>query len=142
MSSILDYLLGDRSHFPAMSPHESLLRDLEALLNTRGDGGTDLSEEFHELKRSLYTYGLPDLTTFDPDRIADRRRMQQTLAQTLTVFEPRLERVHVHEPILDPNRTLRFSVEAVFRTEHRPEPTRFETLLRLDTNTYAVKGQN
>lgn len=141
MSSVLDFLLGAYSHFPTTPPHENFLRDLEALLNTRSDGETDPSEEFQELKRSLYTYGLPDLTTFDPDRVADRRRMQHILAQTIAAFEPSLQHVHVHEPTVEPNRTLRFSVEAVLRTECQPEPVHFDTVLRLDTNTYAVKGQ-
>lgn len=142
MSSMLDFLLGAGSHFPSTSPYTSLLRDLEALLNTRSDGETNVSERFQELKCSLYTYGLSDLTAFDPDRAADRRRMQHTLAHTIAAFEPRLKHVHVHEPTLELNRTLRFSVEAVFQTECQPEPVHFDTVLRLDTNTYAVKGQH
>ncbi len=142
MSSFIDYLLRSRHQLRAVSPRDGLLRDLEALLNTRSEAGSDLAEEFPEVRRSLYTYGLPDLTSFDPDRVADRRRMQQALAQALATFEPRLDRVQVHEPILETNRTLRFPIEAVFLTEHQPEPVRFDTVLRLDTNTYAVKEQH
>lgn len=141
MYSFIDYLLRGRHQLHVASPRDGLLRDLEALLNTRREAETDLTEEFPELKRSLYTYGLPDLTSFDPDQPVDRRRMQQAIAQTITTFEPRLDRVQVHEPILEIDRTLRFPVEAIFRTEHQPGPVRFDTVLRLDTNTYAVKGR-
>lgn len=122
---------------------QTVTRDLEALLNTRREALGDLSPEFTEVRRSLLTYGLPDFTTSTLLSADDRNRIRRTLEQTITMFEPRLDRVRV---TLDPQRehtqTLRFRIEALLRLEPAPEAVTFDAMLQLSTQQYQVRGRD
>ena len=72
----------------------SLRRDLEWLLNTRRRPDA-AGPEFRELEKSLFNYGLPDITTLAHDSQHDRQRLNRMLELTLALFEPRLSRIRV-----------------------------------------------
>jgi type VI secretion system protein ImpF len=109
----------------------SLRRDLEWLLNTRRGPEAD-PEEFEELRRSLYHYGLPDLTTISQ------------VKETILAFEPRLANVRVSEAPAPPGevrrRELRFIIHGLLRMEPNPEQVVFDTVLELASGEYDVKG--
>jgi type VI secretion system protein ImpF len=151
--SVLDRLLDDRpdlSTEPVGSRAQSLralkksvARDLELLLNTRQEALDGVSDDFSELPRSLLTYGLPDFTSLNLGTPNDRARVRRCLEDAISVFEPRLRHVRVNfEPPREHDRTLRFRVEAVLRTDPSPEPVAFDMILQLNTQEYVVKGQD
>ena len=71
----------------------SLRRDLEWLLNTRQIPDAVGPETYRELERSLYNYGLPDVTSMSLDSLADQQKLSAPdPEQTLADFEPRHHR--------------------------------------------------
>src|SRR5260370_22627931 len=72
----------------------SLRRDLEWLLNTRRTP-EPAEKTYQELHRSLFNYGLPDVTSLSHQTFGDRTRLLQMVAATIEMFEPRLTRVNV-----------------------------------------------
>jgi type VI secretion system protein ImpF len=121
----------------------SLRRDLEWLLNTRRGPEAD-PEEFEELRRSLYHYGLPDLTTISQDSTDAHARLLRQVKETILAFEPRLANVRVSEAPAPPGevrrRELRFIIHGLLRMEPNPEQVVFDTVLELASGEYDVKG--
>src|SRR5256885_1587316 len=92
----------------------SLRRDLEWLLNTRRTPDA-AGSEYQELERSVFNYGLPDLTSLSWQSERDRQRLSRILEVALELFEPRLRRVRVI-PIGELSSTsfvLRFQIEGM-----------------------------
>lgn len=153
LPSLLDRLLDDRpgvTSEPVASRAQNLralkksvARDLEALLNTRQEILEELPEEFAELRRSLLTYGLPDFMSFNLGTPDDRARVRRCLEEAITTFEPRFARVRVSmETPRVHERTLRFRVDALLRTDPSPEPVMFDMVLQLNTQEYVVQGRD
>jgi|RhiMetdeSRZDD1v2_1073273.scaffolds.fasta_scaffold20528_6 type VI secretion system protein ImpF len=118
-------------------------RDLEAMLNTRQESLTQLTEEFTELQNSLLTYGLPDVTSYSLDSLDDRNQVRRAVEDTIAAFEPRLEQVRVTlQPGRDKDRGLNFRIDAMLRVDPAPEPVTFDAILELDTHQYVVRGQS
>jgi type VI secretion system protein ImpF len=120
----------------------SLRRDLEWLLNTRRRPDA-VGSEFRELEKSLFNYGLPDITSLAHDSQQDRQRLTRSLEQTLATFEPRLSRIRV-VPIGDLSNlkhVLRFQIEALLDMDPAPEMITFDTVLQLSSGEYQVSGE-
>lgn len=119
---------------------QSLRRDLEWLLNTRSTRlpRTDL----RELNRSVFVYGMPELSAYALDSAADRARLLNALGQAIERFEPRLCRVAI-SPLENETHShaLRFRIEGWLRTEAALEPVSFDTVLELSSGEYQVKGE-
>jgi type VI secretion system protein ImpF len=121
----------------------SLRRDLEWLLNTRrtpDEAGDDL----REVKRSMFNYGFPDFTHFTLASPKDQQRMLRALEDTIRLFEPRLQQVHivpVDADTSDHTRMVRFQIEAMLRIDPAPVPITFDTVLSLTSGEYQVKGE-
>jgi type VI secretion system protein ImpF len=151
--SLLDRLTDDRPQAtvdPIMGFQESrdrllasLRRDLEWLLNTRRvpDGGP---EEFEELRRSLYQYGLPDLAAVSQDSSDAHARLLRQVKEAIMAFEPRLADVRVFEGPPSAagvqRRELRFVIHGLLRMDPSPEQVVFDTVLELASGEYEVKG--
>ena len=121
----------------------SVRRDLEWLLNTRR---LHLLEEdqYAELSRSVFFYGLPDFSAYSMNSPKDRARLLRGLEQTISVFEPRLTHVRVVEvesPNLMSDRMLHFQIEAMLKMDPAPERISFDTVLQLTSGEYSVKGE-
>ena len=151
--SILDRLLDDEPEVVQEPPYnrfqslrqlkQAVARDLEAMLNTRQEALAEVPAEFGEVSRSLLIYGLPDCTALTMLSLPDRNRIRRALEQAIATFEPRLERVRVAlEPPRQHERLLRFRVDAVLPVRPEPEPVVFDTMLRLNTQEYVVRGQD
>jgi type VI secretion system protein ImpF len=150
--SLLDRLTDEdprSSADPAISYAESLRafkqsvqRDLEWLLNSRRTP-TPSPEELSELGRSLYNYGLPDVTSLSRDSAPARLKLLREVEDALAIFEPRLANVHISlvESDVDVSRReLRFVVEATLRLDPTPEQVVFDTVLQFSSGQYAVDG--
>jgi type VI secretion system protein ImpF len=120
---------------------QAVARDLEAMLNTRREALEELPAEFAEVNRSLLVYGLPDFTSLNLLG-SQRDRLRRAIENTITTFEPRLERVRVTVENPKANdRALRFKVEGLLKIEPAPEPVAFDTVLHLTTQEYRVHEQ-
>lgn len=72
-----------------LAPHETILRDLRRLLNTRRPG----SELLDPAEATVLDYGTPD---FSPMRsLQDMKRYADLIVNAITIFEPRLRSPHV-----------------------------------------------
>src|SRR5580693_4577799 len=99
----------------------SLRRDLEWLLNTRRRPDA-AGSEFRELEKSLFNFGLPDITSIAHDSAHDRQRLTRSLEHTLATFEPRLSRIRV-VPVGELSavkHVLRFQIEALLDMDPAP----------------------
>src|SRR5580658_1488429 len=120
----------------------SLRRDLEWLLNTRRRPDA-AGSEYRELEKSLFNYGLPDVSSLAHDSFTDRQRLTRSLEQTLAVFEPRLSRIRVVPlgEISALKHILRFQIEALLDMDPAPEMITFDTVLQLSSGEYQVSGE-
>lgn len=118
----------------------AILRDLEWLLNTPYMT-EDLSPAFHELRKSLYSYGFLDFTSLGWDSSTDDR-LAQAIESAITTFEPRLEGVSVTPRSEGKERARQFLVKAFLRLEPTLRGIVFDTVvdLNLSTRKFAVLG--
>lgn len=121
---------------------EGLRRDLEWLLNSRRIA-VPPDPALTELNRSLYMFGLPDLTSYSVANVRDRSSLLRIVQQTVAIFEPRLANVRVI-PVEDPelgSRTMRFRIEAWLKMDPAPEVIYFDTVLQLMSGEVKIKGE-
>jgi type VI secretion system protein ImpF len=119
----------------------ALRRDLEWLLNTRRVV-EQAPEAYPELRRSLYHYGLPDITSTASASTDARNWLRRQVEETIALFEPRLTQVRVTINDVDEptRREVRFIVEAVLDMEPSPEQVVFDTVLEMSSATFAIGG--
>jgi type VI secretion system protein ImpF len=152
--SVLDRLIDNEPYTRSEAPptrmqsvralKAAVRRDLEWLLNTRAIP-EPAPKEFDEVRHSLYTYGLSDISSLSADDPRSRQKLQHMLEQAIADFEPRLASIQVSEPASGgPNesRQLRFVIEAVLKLDPTPEQVVFSTVLNLATGEYAVRGES
>ena len=121
---------------------DSVQRDLEWLLNTRCTP-EEVPELFEEVQRSLYRYGLPDITSFSRDSRRSRQHLLQRIEEAITLFEPRLSDVRlrmVEQEGEQHRRELRFAVAATLHMDPTPEQVVFDTVLEFSSGEYQVAG--
>jgi type VI secretion system protein ImpF len=118
----------------------SLRRDLENLLNTRCAPEIGQSE-YEELQRSVFCYGLPDITAMSANYLHDHERLLASVEEALKRFEPRLNPVKVSiSTVKTPQRVLRFVIEGMLRVDPAPEHVVFDAALELMSGEYQVLG--
>ena len=120
---------------------DAVRRDLEWLLNTRRTI-EPAPEGWTELPRSLYHYGLPDVTSLSARSTSARDWLRRQIEEAITMFEPRLSRVRVKVGTSEETgaRELRFTIEALLLMDPSPEQVRFDTVLEVTSATFAVQG--
>jgi type VI secretion system protein ImpF len=149
--SVLDRLIDNDPNSPAdpqtgrahslRQMKAALRRDLEWLLNTRRtpDAITDTALQLY---KSLFNYGLPDISNLSMLSISDQNRLLRMMETTLSAFEPRLKSTRVLLEAQGGNtRILRFLIEGLLRLDPAPERVSFDTLLELTSREYEVKGE-
>ncbi len=120
---------------------EFVRRDLEALLNTRLDNAQEIPDEFEESRKSLLTYGLPDLTTFQLKSDQERRRLIKIIENVIRTFEPRLQNIRVTLKSMEEyDSALHFKIEGILKTEPATERVVFDTALELISREIKVQG--
>jgi type VI secretion system protein ImpF len=118
---------------------DGVKRDLEWLLNTR-QIPEPAPEGAQQLSKSLYDYGLPDLTAIGLHSARDNERLLRMLEGAVRKFEPRIMNTKVTlEPLVVESRLLRFRIEGLLRVDPAPEPVSFNTVLELTSGEYEVK---
>jgi type VI secretion system protein ImpF len=119
-----------------------LQRDLEWLLNTRRIP-TPAPDELDELGRSVYHFGLPDLTSISRDSEEARDRLLRRVEDAIAIFEPRLTNVSIGVVEAEGEqhrRELRFHVEGTLLMDPTPEQVIFDTVLHFASGQYEVEG--
>jgi type VI secretion system protein ImpF len=117
----------------------SVRRDLEWLLNTR-QIFTEIPDTLVELNNSVFTYGLPDITSTSAKSSADQKRLVKRIETAIKNFETRFLDVKVvFEPINNIDRTIKFKIEARIDIEPTPEPIVFDTVLQLGGGGFSLK---
>jgi type VI secretion system protein ImpF len=152
--SVLDRLIdrepGNQNEPPLTRPQsvrmlrQAVRRDLEWLLNSRRNP-EPAGPEYEHLERSLYNYGLPDITSLQWGSTRDRARLAQMLETAIAHYEPRLDRVRVIA--LDAGtggsiQVLRFQIEGMLKMDPSPEHISFDTVLQISSGEYQVKGDS
>jgi type VI secretion system protein ImpF len=119
---------------------EAVLRDLEWLLNTRRII-EPAPDTYPEVQRSLYHYGLPDVSSVSKDSPLALRLLVQQMEDCIKLFEPRLDNVRVQLlEKLPSQRDLRFVIEAMLRMEPNPERIVFDTVLEAVRGEFRIEG--
>lgn len=119
---------------------EAVRRDLEWMLNSRRDP-TEVPPHFTQVRRSVFQWGLPDMTGFSTSSKPDRIRLQRLLQDTIAALEPRLRdvRVTVAESS-DRGNSLRFTIAAVLVAPPCVERVAFNSVVDLGTGNCRVEG--
>ena len=117
-------------------------RDLEWLLNSRRIA-VPPDPGLLELNRSVYVYGLPDISSI---RIADRAEQAKLLSaieRAVQIFEPRLTDVRVI-PIKDESKKsiqrMDFRIEGMLLMDPAPVHISFDTTLDGVNQNYRIKS--
>jgi len=149
--SVLDRLIDHETKIRAEVPRTrlqsmrelkaALQRDLEWLLNTRQPLDAP-PRDAAELPRSLYNYGMPDITSVSFSASHDREKFARIMEAALKHFEPRLANPRVTFVQSDDGKThlLRFVIEGLLRVDPAPEFVTFDTVLERVSGAYDVKG--
>lgn len=118
-------------------------RDLDWLLNTRR-APVEIPDGLTEVQRSLFAFGIPDITSMSKDAPDTRPNLLREVRQAIQLFEPRLTNVKVAlveaTDETRERRELRFTVEATLRMDPTPEQVVFDTVLHISSGEYQVKG--
>lgn len=117
-------------------------RDLEWLLNSRRVAiPPDIA--LTELNKSVYIYGLPDISSIRLSDRAEQAKLLAAIEKTVQIFEPRLTDVRVI-PILDTSKRsiqrLDFRIEGLLMMDPAPEHISFDTTLDAVNQNYRVKS--
>jgi|SRR5215471_13157963 len=117
-------------------------RDLENLLNTRATPDI-LPEGSVEILRSVYVYGLPDITSMSANFLYEQDKLLQSIESAVATFETRLQGVRVSlVPIGGMSRVLRFVIEGMLRIDPLPERVVYDASLELTSLEVQVSGED
>lgn len=118
-----------------------LLRDVEWLLNARRIIEA-APENYPELRRSVYHFGLPDLTSL-PESDDSKLRLARSVEECLEIFEPRLMSVRVTPGAANDERggrQLHLVIEGLLRADPSPVRVVFDTLVETASGKVVVTG--
>jgi type VI secretion system protein ImpF len=149
--SVLDRLLDDEPKSKVEGPltHSKSLallkvairRDLENLLNTRCTP-QPLPESSVEVRRSMYNYGVPDITEIGQNFLYEKDRLLSEIERAVRLFEPRLGDAKVAVlPAVGAGRVVRFVIEGMLRIDPAPEHVVFDAALELTSGEYQLMGE-
>jgi type VI secretion system protein ImpF len=122
---------------------QAVRRDLEWLLNTRRICDPP-DEGLKEVNRSVYVYGLPDLSSLTMASAGDRGRLVKQILATISLFEPRLTNVRLVmvETQDQIKKDVRLRIEAMLKMDPVPEPISFDTVIELKSGNCLLSGED
>jgi type VI secretion system protein ImpF len=130
-------------------------RDVETLLNTRralfmardvdAEGRptwspSDVPDAYPEVQRSVFAYGLPDVTAWGLDTGDGRARLALAIQDAIQRFEPRLRDVSVETTDGKDGSDVRLAVRATLTVNVDHQKVVLYTVLDLASGSYAVKS--
>lgn len=149
--SLLDRLLDDTPH-QRVEAHpkrlcsleeykQSVVRDLEVMVNTRRDLLFESLERYPVLQGTVLEYGLPDFVGKGTQSTADRQLIQRQLELAIERGDHRFRNVRVilsDQP--KQTRMLRFRIEAMLVLVDVTRPISFDAVLQVNTQEYKVQN--
>jgi len=153
MPSVFDRLIDYEPFNSRETPHsqtqtmreirESVMRDLEHLLNTRWRCQS-WPPELNELSSSLINYGIPDFSSIDLSSDLDRNSLREAIEFAIRTFETRFVSVHVEIPEKNKSedRTLHFIIRAELHATPAPEPIVFDSRLEPSDHQFHVRRKD
>ena len=98
--------------------------------------------EYKEVEKSLYNFGLADVTSMSWAVHKDRQSLTKLIEQTVALFEPRISRIKVVSLNAEEGakHVLRFQIEGLLDMDPAPELITFDTVLQLSSGEYQVGG--
>jgi type VI secretion system protein ImpF len=150
--SLLDRLLDDEPKIKTEAPmtrstslarlKAGLRRDLENLLNTRRTPDF-IPEGSVEILRSVYYYGLPDITSMPANFLYEQTKLLQSIETAVRTFEGRLDGVKVSlVPVADHSRVLRFVIDGMLRIDPLPEHVVYDASIELTSLEVSISGED
>jgi len=146
--SLLDKLLGEGARPPGsgMAPRQtieqvkdSVVRDIEMLLNTHAPFDPAELAGLPLVGRSLLTLGLTDISAMSMASDRDRLRITEALRKALADHDRRLTQVEVKvRPTEAGMAGLMFSIRAQLLLNPAVEPVSFDAVLQPGSHRYAV----
>jgi len=120
------------------SVRESVLRDLENLLNARKNIHP-VPESDEQVKASILSYGTRDFTSDNPRCHSVRQQIRLEIERLLMQFEPRLKNVAVRfDNSENRERTLHFRISAILLADPVSAPITFDTSFDINSGAYFV----
>ena len=117
-------------------------RDLESLLNTRRTPDS-IPEGSVEILRSVYYYGLPDITSMPANFLYEQGKLLQSIETAVKTFEGRLEGVKVSlVPVVGQSRVLRFVIDGMLRIDPLPEHVVYDASIELTSLEVSISGED
>jgi type VI secretion system protein ImpF len=149
---LLDRLLDDEPKIKTEAPmtrstslarlKAGLRRDLENLLNTRRTPDF-IPEGSVEILRSVYYYGLPDITSMPANFLYEQTKLLQSIETAVRTFEGRLDGVKVSlVPVADHSRVLRFVIDGMLRIDPLPEHVVYDASIELTSLEVSISGED
>ncbi|HTQ60601.1 MAG TPA: type VI secretion system baseplate subunit TssE [Candidatus Solibacter sp.] len=149
---LLDRLLDDEPKVKSEAPMTrsaslaklkiAVRRDLEALLNTRRTPDV-IPEGSVEILRSVYYYGLPDITSMPANFLYEQNKLLQSIETAVKTFEPRLDGVRVSlVPVAGMSRMLRFVIDGMLRIDPLPEHVVYDASIELTSLEVQISGDD
>jgi type VI secretion system protein ImpF len=149
---LLDRLLDDEPKIKTEAPmtrstslarlKAGLRRDLENLLNTRRTPDF-IPEGSVEILRSVYYYGLPDITSMPANFLYEQTKLLQSIEMAVKTFEGRLDGVKVSlAPVADHSRVLRFVIDGMLRIDPLPEHVVYDASIELTSLEVSISGED
>lgn len=149
---LLDRLLDDEPKIKTEAPltrstslarlKAGLRRDLENLLNTRRTPDF-IPEGSVEILRSVYYYGLPDITSMPANFLYEQTKLLQSIETAVKTFEGRLDGVKVSlVPVADHSRVLRFVIDGMLRIDPLPEHVVYDASIELTSLEVSISGED
>jgi len=115
-----------------------VINHIEKLLNSNKSFVSPLVHDYQEISKSLYNYGLMDLSSIDPENPIKIEALREDIEKTISIFEPRLKNVSVitidHDSYMP---SLIFRIEAVLKVELIEKPIIFNTFF--EDNFWSVQ---
>ena len=117
-------------------------RDLENLLNTRRTPDL-IPEGSVEILRSVYYYGLPDITSMPANFLYEQTKLLQSIETAVKTFEARLDGVRVSlVPVAGQSRVLRFVIDGMLRIDPLPEHVVYDASIELTSLEVQISGDD
>jgi type VI secretion system protein ImpF len=149
--SLLDRLLDDEPDVSVELPKQraqklrelkqSVMRDLEYLLNTRVSLRF-YPDDFKNIETSVLNFGIPDFSGVAMGSRKQQEILRERVESAVVRFETRFKEVHV-ELVIDPDnslqRSIRFRIDGILHAEPAPEPVVFDSILSPVAGEFVVR---
>jgi type VI secretion system protein ImpF len=145
--SLLDRLLDDAPQAPGehATPQvsleqlkDSVVRDLEALLNARCGLRRDWLRAHPQAQRSILGFGMTDFSSMSLASTDDRDAICRAIESAIVSHEPRLKEVRVEMGGEAGSNRLVFTIQALLIANPAREPVNFNATLQPSTQLYSV----